>query len=168
MRVIEAHQTKAIVSGPPTLLAGDLNNAASGPHVDMNWDLASDRLRMTKAKMLADGTYAADTLAMDLMLGDWDEIRRSRTNQVRELSRQAIGWHALAELAYHSGTSAEEAFKPTVNRSSEQGGGLLIDWLLVNNAWKEGLVAGSYQVHEPSDLKAHPSDHRLVTATLEI
>ncbi len=170
LRQAEAHKTKGFTSGMPTLLVGDLNNAASGPHVDMDWTKASDRLRKTKAKLLPDGTYVADTDAMDLMLGDWDPIQKMRTNQVRAFGRQAIGWHALAELAYQSGTPAEEAFKPTVNRNPEQGGGLLIDWLLVNNAWKEGLVADTYRVHEPDDphLEAYPSDHRLITATLEV
>jgi len=169
LRISEAHQTKAIVSGPPTLLGGDLNNAASGPHVDMNWSLASDRMRMTKAMLRPDGTYTTDTSAMDLMLGDWDPVKKRRTKYARALSRQAIGWHALAELAYQSGTSTEEAFKPTVNRGSEQGGGLLIDWLLVNNAWKEGLVPGSYHVHTPSGKPGnYPSNHRLVTASLKL
>lgn len=169
LRITEAHQTKAIASGPPTLLGGDLNNAASGPHVDMNWSLASDRMRTTKAILQPDGTYVADTSAMDLMLGDWDPTNRHRTKHVRALARQAIGWHALAELAHQSGTSAEEAFKPTVNRGPEQGGGLLIDWLLVNNAWQEGLVAGTYRVHSPSGKpETFPSDHRLVTASLKL
>jgi hypothetical protein len=170
LRLAEAHQTKGLVKGLPTLLGGDLNNAASGPHVDMDWTKATERLRQTKAKLLSNGTYAVDTDVMDLMLGDWDPATQSRTNHALALARAAIGWHALAELAYHSGTPLEEAMKPTVNRSPEEGGGLLIDWLLVNNAWKEGLVANTYQVHEPvaSAPEDYPSDHRLVTATLEI
>jgi len=170
LRQLEAHNTSGLTIGMPTLLGGDLNNAASGLHVDMDWSKASDRLRKTKAKLLADGTYTADTDAMDLMLGDWDAEHETRTKQARALGQEAIGWHALAELAYQNGTPLEEAIKSTVNRGPEAGGGLLIDWLLVNNAWKEGLVAKTYHVHEPiaSDPEDYPSDHRLVTATLEI
>lgn len=168
LRTIEAHETKAIVTGPPTLLAGDLNNSASGPHVDMDWTKAPDHLRGSKAILLPNGEYAADTTAMDLMLGDWDWEDGYRTRQVQALARQAIGWNALAELAYYSGTPPEEAFKPTVNKSDEDGGGLLIDWMLVNDAWREGLVPHTYRVHEPLDPTKPPSDHRLVTATMEI
>lgn len=93
IRLTEAHQTKGLMSGPPTLLGGDLNNAAGGLHVDMDWAKASERLRQTKAKLLPDDTYAADTDVMDLMLGDWDPDTRSRTKHVRTLARAAIGWH---------------------------------------------------------------------------
>lgn len=168
LRTAEAHQTKSIVSGPPTLLGGDLNNSASGPHVDMDWTKAPRNLRASKATLLPDGSYAADTTAMDLMLGDWDYEKDRRTNRVQALARQAIGWNALAEIAYHNGTPAEEAFKPTVNRGPETGGGLLIDWLLVNDEWKEGLVANTYKVHEPANRSSPPSDHRLVTARMEL
>jgi hypothetical protein len=170
LRVSEAHETKAFISGMPTLLAGDLNNSASGPHTDMDWTRAPELLRMSKAILLPDGTYKADTLAMDLMLGDWDPATMRRTGRVEALGRRAIGWHALAEIAYQQGMPAAEAFQPTVNRSAQEGGGLLIDWMLVNNAWAEGLVPGTYHVHVPggTDPSMHPSDHRLVTATLEI
>lgn len=170
LRQAEAQKTSGLTSGMPTLLAGDLNNAASGPHVDMDWSKASARLRKTKAKLLPDGTYVADTDAMDLMLGDWDAESETRSKQAMALEQEAIGWHALAELAYQSGTPLEEAIKPTVNRGLEAGGGLLIDWLLVNDAWKGGLIPETYHVHEPAspEPESYPSDHRLVTATLEI
>jgi hypothetical protein len=147
------------------------------PQID--WSRANSRLRKTKGLLLPSGEWVDDTRAMDLMLGAWDETTERRaavaysvgqTLAGQTLLQPAIGWHALAELASQSGTPKEQAFMPTVNRGPEHGGGMLIDWLLVNNEWQEGLVPGSYQVHAPesSDHREHPSDHRLVTAKLQL
>lgn len=171
-RTAEAHQTKGLATGLPTLLGGDLNNSASGPyHPDTDWTTAREDLRRTKARMLEDGSFAADTTAMDLMLGDWDYETRQRSPYVRALGKASIGWLALAELAHQSGTSPEEAFKSSVNPKPGEAE-LLIDWLLINKAWesKGGLVPGTYHVHEPTTAipEEYPSDHRLITATLKL
>jgi hypothetical protein len=127
----------------------------------MDWQLASEELREQKATRLPDGTWVAHTDPVDRLIGPWD-------NNAGKRLTQKVGWYALAELAHQTGTPAAQAFLPTVNRGPEVGGGLIIDWLLVNEAWKDGLVAGTYKVHVPVDQspEARPSDHRLVTATM--
>ena len=55
---------------------------------------------------------------------------------------------------------------PTVN--VDAGGGLLIDWLLANNAMAPHVIANSYKVHVPDPGGRRPSDHRLVSAVLEL
>jgi hypothetical protein len=164
IREQEMREISGMRAGPPTLLGGDLNSPASGPHMpEMHWEQATDELRAKKAIRLPDGTYVADTRAVDFLLGEWDARLGGRP--AREL-----GWYALAELAHASGTPAEEAFRPTVNRGVDRGGGLLIDWMIVNEAWKDGLVPETYTVHVPpgDSPTSFPSDHRLVTATLEL
>ena len=46
--------------------------------------------------------------------------------------------------------------------------GLLIDWLLVNDAMREHVTPDSYGVHIPDPRHPQPSDHRLVTAAIEL
>jgi hypothetical protein len=53
----------------------------------------------------------------------------------------------------------------TVNTGVDAGGGLLIDWLLVNDKMWPYVDPSSYRVHLPD--RAATSDHRLVTAALD-
>jgi hypothetical protein len=57
---------------------------------------------------------------------------------------------------------------PTVNEGADAGGGLLIDWLLVNDMMKPHVLAETYQVHVPDPILPPPSDHRLVTVSLNM
>jgi hypothetical protein len=149
----------------PTLLGGDLNATASGPHIpEMDWSIADDELRLKKAVWDAPrNKWVADTRALDFLLGSWNEERRAR-------DARKVGWYALAELAHAQGMPDERAFTPTVNRGIDKGGSMLIDWMIVNEAWKDGLVPDTYMVHVPPGDRREdfPSDHRLVTATLEL
>lgn len=81
---------------------------------------------------------------------------------------QKLSWHALAELALQTGTPIEQAFMPTTNHSPDKCGDIINDWLLVNEAWKDGYIPGTYKVYPPesSDPKDFLSDHRVVAAKL--
>jgi len=57
---------------------------------------------------------------------------------------------------------------PTVNEDVDAGGGLLIDWILVNEAMHKHVIPDSYQVHISDERYPPPSDHRLVTAAMEL
>ncbi|OON27113.1 hypothetical protein BSA16_33640, partial [Micromonospora sp. Rc5] len=75
----------------------------------------------------------------------------------------SCGFHALAELAWTA--NPHIPLLPTVNHGIDVGGGLLIDWLLANDAMRPHVDPDSYRVHVPAR-QPYPSDHRLVTATL--
>jgi len=143
----------------PVVLGGDLNATASGLHLPQrDWANMSYRSRGQKGRQLPDGTWSADTDALDHLIGRWDEAGGRRI--------EGCGFYAVAELAYQSGTPANEAFLPTVN-TGVGGSELLIDWLLINRHFR--LVPETYRVHVPLGPPANfPSNHRLVTATLEL
>ena len=142
----------------PVIIGGDLNSTASGPHLPQrDWAVADYRTRAQKGRQLPDGTWTADTDAVDHLIGSWNPHHQQRID--------GCGFHALADLAWH--TNPGVPLLPTVNDDEDidVGGGLLIDWLLVNNAMLPHIVTDSYRVHTPRD-EPPPSDHRLVTATL--
>lgn len=150
----------------PTLLAGDLNGTASGLHLPQRrWEEEpSYRLRSRKGKRLESGRWVADTDALDHLIGRWE----GSLHEGRRLD--GSGFHAVAELAYRTGTPAGAAFRATVNEGVNAGGGLLIDWLLANNALAGAYVPGSYMVHVPEGeaREDFPSDHRAVFAAFEL
>jgi hypothetical protein len=57
---------------------------------------------------------------------------------------------------------------PTVIDKVDSGGGLLIDWLLVNEAMRVHIIPDSYRVHGPTDGRPFPTGHRLVTAVIDL
>ena len=63
---------------------------------------------------------------------------------------------------------SQQPILPTVNGNVDAGGGLLIDWLLVNEAMKKHVIQASYKVHTPDERYQPPSDHRLVTAAIDL
>ncbi len=154
----------------PCLLMGDFNGTASGPHLPQRaWNEAPRHKVHHKGLQLPDGSWGPDCLALDHLLGEWTG------------SSATAGWRrapgtrftALAEIAhFEQDMPAEHAFCPTVNDNIDSGGALLIDWILINKAWRAGggLVPGTYHVHVPagSTRADYPSDHRLVTATVEL
>jgi len=155
----------------PMLMMGDFNGTASGLHLPQRkWGEAPRHKVHHKGIQLPDGSWGPDCRAMDHLLGEWI----GKPGQP--------GWHrapgtrfvALAEIAhFEQGMSATQAFCPTVNNNIDNGGALLIDWISFNDAWRTSggdLVPDTYQVHIPKGTRRadYPSDHRLVTATVEL
>ncbi|MFG1918120.1 hypothetical protein [Micromonospora sp. NPDC048898] len=142
----------------PVLGGGDLNSTASGDHLPQrDWMVADYRTRSHNGT-LRDGVWVPDTAAVDHLIGHWDADQRRRVD--------GCGFHALAELAWQVDSSTP--IVSTVNTGVDVGGGLLIDWLLANDAMLPHVVGDSYRVHVPIDDIPHPSDHRLVTAAIDL
>ncbi|MFI7025170.1 endonuclease/exonuclease/phosphatase family protein [Micromonospora sp. NPDC049900] len=140
----------------PVIIGGDLNSTASGDHLPQrDWTATDYRTRAQKGRRLPDGTWTADTDAVDHLIGRWNPHTRQRDD--------GCGFHALADLAWQ--TNPHTKLLPTVNNKDHVGGGLLIDWLLANTAMLPHVIPDSYHVHLPHT-DPPPSDHRLITATL--
>lgn len=142
----------------PVIGGGDFNATASGGHLPQrDWMAASYRARSHKG-ICRDGQWGPDTAAVDHLIGRWDQRQQRRVD--------GCGFHAVAELAWQA--DPDTPLLPTVNDGVDSGGGLLIDWLLVNDAMKPYVLPESYQVHVPDPTLPPSSDHRLVTASLNL
>ncbi|WP_416901284.1 hypothetical protein [Micromonospora echinospora] len=140
----------------PVIVGGDLNSTASGAHLPQrDWAAAGYRARARKARRHPDGTWAADTDAVDHLIGRWNPDTHRRVD--------GCGFHAIAEIARMA--NPHTPLLPTVNDGINAGGSLLIDWLLANTAMRPHVDPDSYRVHVPAQ-RPYPSDHRLVTAAL--
>jgi hypothetical protein len=147
----------------PSALLGDLNGTASGDHLPQrDWSQAHPASASHRAVRDTHGNWVDDTRAVDHLIGRWDAGRRV----------DGAGMHAVAEIdAMWHGADAAQAFLPTVNNNVDAGGGQLIDWMLINDAWISGgggMVPGSYRVHVPAPGTRPPSDHRMVSADLVV
>lgn len=143
----------------PVIGGGDLNATASGKHMPQrDWMAATFSARSHKGICGPDGQWGPDTRAIDYLIGVWDEQTQQR--------RDGCGLHAVAEMTWRADPT--EPILPTVNDDVDAGGGLLIDWLLVNDAMKPHVIPDSYQVHIPDPDLPYPSDHRLVTVVLDL
>jgi len=143
----------------PAIGGGDLNATASGDHLPQrDWMAATFSHRSHKGMTRPDGRWGPDTRAIDYLIGTWDEDAQQR--------RDGCGFHAVAEMAWRLDPS--RPILPTVNENVDAGGGLLIDWILVNEAMRKHVISDSYRVHIPDERYPPPSDHRLVTAALEL
>ncbi|ROO63046.1 hypothetical protein EDC02_5057 [Micromonospora sp. Llam0] len=143
----------------PVIGGGDLNGTASGSHFpERDWMAATPNQRTHKGMLRPDGTWGPDTRALDHLIGEWDDITGQRTN--------GCGLHALAEMAWR--TDPNQPILPTVNPDIDPGGGLLIDWLLANDAMTPHVLPDTYRVHLPDPGQRPPSDHRLVTAAIDL
>lgn len=143
----------------PVIGGGDLNATASGKHLPQrDWMAAAFHHRCHKGTVDADGNWGPDTRALDHLIGEWDDDRQERTG--------GYGFHAVAEMAWRLDPS--RPILPTVNENVDAGGGLHIDWLLVNEAMAPKVVPCSYTVHLPEPGHRPPSDHRLVTAEFDL
>lgn len=143
----------------PVIGGADFNATASGGHLPQrDWMAAPYHHRTHKGVRRPDGTWGPDTRALDHLIGEWDEHTRRRID--------GCGFQAIAEMAWHADPS--QPILPTVNDDVDQGGGLLIDWLVCNQAMAKHVEADTYQVHTPDPGQPPPSDHRLVTVTLDL
>lgn len=138
-----------------TLWLGDFNAAVSGPHwPQRDWTKPMPINAYDKGILRPDNTFGPDTEAMDYVLGRWDDTLQRRIN--------GIGFHAIPELAWRQGMPADKALIPTVNPDIDKGGDLLIDFGVLNEAWKDGLVPDTFHIDVPPGRTRadFPSDHR--------
>nr|MDT0658736.1 hypothetical protein [Micromonospora sp. DSM 115978] len=143
----------------PVIGGGDLNATASGSHLPQrDWMAATVNQRTHKGALRPDGAWGPDTRALDYLIGDWDERTQQRKN--------GCGLHAVAEMAWQADPT--QPILPTVNPDVDAGGGLLIDWLLANDAMAPHVLPDTYRVHVPEPGHQPPSDHRLVTVAIEL
>jgi len=144
-------------SSMPLLLAGDLIETASGPHLPQrDWNAPGITNRHHKGKK-TDGVWGPRTTSLDLLIGQWNGGPAGYREEPE------AGFYPVEEAAGVTGPQAEAALLATVNDGVDVGGGLLIDWALANKAWREGVVAGSVRVAIPPTECSSDSNHRLKT-----
>lgn len=136
----------------PLVYLGDLNGVPSGPHwPQRNWGgYSSDWKAAQKGTVGPDGQWRADTEALDRLVGRWVGGPPPRGRRER-----GAGWHAIPDIA--ACVDGVALAPTTIPRKG--GSGLLIDFGLVNDAWRDGYVPGSYYVEVPSDGSEVVSDH---------
>jgi hypothetical protein len=145
----------------PVIGGADMNASASGAHLPQrDWAAADYQRRSAEARLLPDGTWVADTDAVDHLIGRWDADRHGRVD--------GCGYHAIAKIAWRANPQMELA--PTVNDKIDSGGAVIKDWQVVNDAMAPHVDPSSYRVHIPpgTDPRDWPSDHRLVTASFDL
>jgi endonuclease/exonuclease/phosphatase family metal-dependent hydrolase len=126
------------------VILGDLNCSPPGnQYPARDWEQASPRLRSHKAVQV-DGKWVAASAPIAHLL--------------------EMGFHAVPDLAYATGTPAEIAYAPTV--VDDDGRGETIDVVLVNN--KDMYVPDSHRVYPTTtnETGEPDSDHHLVTCIL--
>jgi hypothetical protein len=149
--------------GTPSIVAMDWNSVPSGPMWEDTalrnpgdwgpgaaWNLAH-RVAWDPRRGLQ-WPLEADTRALDYLIGVWDPQTRQRAG--------GIGFYDVAELAQDP--------TPTQAPSPEGYPRRTIDRILVNAAWKDKIVPGSYQVHQPDDPDRPDSDHLRVSVAIRI
>jgi hypothetical protein len=145
------------------LWLGDFNAPVSGPHwPQLDWSVSHPVDAYERAHLLPDGTFAADNEAMDYLLGRWVQAEYIKSRWVEGERVNGIGFHAIPELAWRQGMPADKALLPTTNDNILAGGGLLIDFGVLNDAWAGGLVPDSFHIDVPPGTTRadYPSDHR--------
>lgn len=145
----------------PVLVAGDLNETASGLHLpQIDWEKASPEMRKRKGRQYPDGNWGPHTDAVDWLVGAWDDRYHWGHPQAQRIN--SSGFYMAAEIAAATGTPHHEAFQFTA-----RGSRLLIDTLLVNSAWlaQGGIVPETYRVIG-HDIPDWPSDHYMVSVML--
>ena len=149
--------------GIPTLVAMDWNSVPSGPLWEDTalgnpehwgpgtaWRLAHRAVWDPRRGL--QWPLEADTRALDYLIGVWDLQTRQRVG--------GAGFYDVAELAQDP--------TPTQVPSPQEYPRRTIDRILVNEPWKDAIVPGSYQVHQPAD-PGHPdSDHLRVSVAVDV
>jgi hypothetical protein len=160
-RLFEAKQVGRFGAHPdPVLLCGDLNTSASGPHLPQrDWPEVDPKVRHHEGIDIGEDVIA-DTRALDYLIGTYDDISGERHDD--------MGYRAVCERAHATGTPAELAYAPTVNRDGHNGA-IIKDWILANTLLAARYVPGTYHVHPPADdPEQRSSDHNLVTASFDL
>jgi hypothetical protein len=153
----------------PTLLAGDLNATASGPLVPhRDWSRVPPWKLPHKSHRDEQGRPVSDTRALDILIGRYVGQTGEGGRLVARMN--GAGFTAVPELAYATGTPADEAFRGTDNPRDGTTISMLIDWMLANRPLADRFSPGSYQVFPPP--KDHPygwwTNHRVQTAQFEL
>ena len=148
----------------PTLVAMDWNSVPSGPGQEddtlddpASWGQPGHEWRRANRALWRHGPgqagpYEPDTRALDYLIGWWDPDRGCRDG--------GIGFHDAACLA--GDATPTQVPVPGGRRPRA------IDRILVNQPWKDAIVPGSYQVHQPADPDHPDSDHLRVSITVRI
>jgi hypothetical protein len=155
--------TRLANPGIPSLVAMDWNSVPSGPLWQDTALDSSERWEPGTAWRLAHRALwdprrglqwpvEADTRALDYLLGVWDPQAGHRAG--------GAGFYDVAELAQDPAPTQVPVPEGYPRRA--------IDRILVNEPWKEAIVPGSYQVHQPADPGSPDSDHLRVSVTVRI
>jgi hypothetical protein len=154
-RLMEAEILASQVGGHiPTVVAGDLNSTASGPHLPhRDYTDVPRHKRFQKGMRLPSGEWVDDTRALDVLIVPWDTRSGARRHQ------DGCGLYAIAETDWEQRRRPDELLAPTTHTHQS----LLIDWILATE--HIGLLPGTYRVW-PGDPAR--TDHKLVTATLTL
>lgn len=149
--------------GIPCLVAEDSNGTPSGPMYEdcqLNdpryWPPGRQWARAHRAEWRHGpgqaGPYAADTRALDYLVGWWNPDKQCREG--------GIGFYDVAELEQN----------PTPTQVPTPDGRLrrILDRFLVNTALKDKIIPGSYRVHEPVDPDNPDSDHKRISMAVDL
>jgi hypothetical protein len=147
----------------PTVVAMDWNSVPSGPlwedtalgnpeqwEPGTAWSLANRAIWDPRRGLR--WPLEADTRALDYLIGVWDPQTCLRTG--------GVGFYDVAELAQDPTPTQVPSPKKYPRRT--------IDRILVNEPWKDAIVRGSYQVHQPADPDHPDSDHLRVSVAVRI
>jgi hypothetical protein len=144
----------------PVIAGVDANESPSGPHLPQrNLARASYQRLCAEARQRADTTWVHASDAIDHLIGRWDNGLHDRVG--------GCGYYAVAELAWQANPAM--ALLPTINHDDDCGA-VIKDLLLVNRTARTLIDPASYRTHIPPGDDPHtwPSDHRLVTAAIEL
>jgi endonuclease/exonuclease/phosphatase family metal-dependent hydrolase len=148
----------------PTLVAMDWNSVPSGPMWEdqgLNdpglWGPQAPQWRRAHRVLWRHGPqqagpYVPDTRALDYLIGWWDPERERRAG--------GIGFYDTAELAGDHTPTQVPVPQGWPHRA--------IDRVLVNEPWKDAIVPGSFQVHQPADPASPDSDHLRVSVAVDV
>ena len=148
------------IEATPTLIVGDLNSSSSGPHLPTVFHgHIAPAVRDYRHLELPDGSWVADTRAVDRLIGAWHEPHNHVDGEAGR--RDSAGFHHLAELDPH----LPRPFPHTGEGRQH------VDYILANNALLKiaTVVPGSYRVHRPAGFPPpRYSDHLRISCTLEL
>jgi hypothetical protein len=145
----------------PCVILADWNATLSGPWNvgDFNDSQVHDSFRRAHKIVFHHGPrqaglYEADTRALDYLCGFWLEGDGGPGRRVG-----GIGFFDIAEL--------EADFSPTQLPTASGRKPRTIDHALVNKAWRDAYVPGSYRVHPPVDPERPDSDHLRISFAIQ-
>jgi hypothetical protein len=144
----------------PCMILGDWNTVPSGPHfepTDLNTPGIHNRCQINRRIHFQGGDRQAgphvyDTRALDALVGWWNPATRKRAG--------GLGFRHAAELA--------EDYTPTQGEKYNGRQPLPIDAILLNTPLADAYVTGSYRVHDWRDPADPDSDHKRISATVDL
>jgi hypothetical protein len=163
MRLDDAQGLRRFADHEPCLIAADWNSVPSGPgweDRELNdpsfWPQDEHWARVHRVQWqhgpAQAGPFVPDTRALDYLIGWWDPEKQARIG--------GIGFYDVAELAGD--------YTPTQAAAPDGRQRRATDRILINAAWKDAIVPGSYHVHQPADPGRPDSDHLRVSVAVRI